>query len=291
MNRGTTLAKTENMREIWLLGFVVMIVGLGSSTAFALDPMGPPMANLKQGQFELGADYSYSTMDLKLNKGTYVEYIDGGFNEAGEAESFTLKNFKTNRVYANMGYGFADNWGAFLRVGGANAKFGDSIWEAGERFDGLTDFSIGLGAKATFYEDDNLKIGGLFQVNWSELDGKLKPAGWPTFDYPGADCVEIELAEIQLAVGPTYKLTDNVLIYGGPFFHFVDGDLDDVYSDIERETGFFLTSKYSWAIEETSTFGGYIGARVEFTENCSFDIEYQHTSAADAFGVSLMWRF
>ncbi len=35
----------------------------------------------------------------------------------------------------------------------------------------------------------------------------------------------------------------------------------------------------------------YIGAQVEIAENSSFGIEYQHTAAADAFVVSLLWRF
>lgn len=295
MNIGTTLAKNENMREIWLLCFMIMIVGMGSSTAFALDLMGPPTAGLKQEQFKVGIDYSYSKMDLELSGRSWIEYIDGIFWDAGKPESFKLKNFKTNKVYANLGYGLADHCEAFLRVGGANARFGDSVWLAGEEFDGGTDFAVGGGIKATFFEEDALKLGGMFQVNWAEFNGKLKPDNWPTFDYPSADCVEIQLAEIQIAVGATYDLADNFSIYGGPFFHFVDGDLDDDYGspevdDLGNVTG-FITSSYSWAIDEDSTFGGYIGARVKFTENCSFDIEYQHTSAADAFGVSLMWRF
>jgi hypothetical protein len=109
MKRETTLAKTKNVRTIRLLGFALMMVSLSGSTAFALDPMGPPAAGLKQGQFKAGADYSHSEMDLELSDGTWIEYIDGVFWDAGEAESFTLKNFKTNKVYANLGYGFAEN--------------------------------------------------------------------------------------------------------------------------------------------------------------------------------------
>ena len=282
-------------KRLLLLGVVLVVVGLCSSAVLALDPMGPPTAGLKQEQFKVGVDYSHSKMDLELSEGTWIEYIDGVFWDAGEAESFTLKNFKTNKVYTNLGYGLAENCEGFLRVGGTGARFGDSIWQAGEEFDGSTDFAVGGGIKATFFEEGDLKLGGLFQVNWAEFNGQLKPDNWPTIDYQAADCVEIQLAEIQIAVGATYDLADNFSVYGGPFFHFVDGDLDDDYTspevdDLGNATG-FITSSYSWAVDEDSVFGGYLGAQLELSENCSFNIEYQRTAAADALGASLTWRF
>lgn len=284
MKRGMILSKVRNTRNVWLSGLVLIVVGWASSAAFALDPMGPPTAGLRQGQFQVGADYSYSIMDLKLREGSWIEYLDGWFYDSGEAESFTLKDFKTNKVYASLGYGIADNWEAFLRLGGADATFGDSIWEDAEKFDSPTDFAIGFGVKTTFYEEDNLKIGGLFQASWAAFNGKLQAAHWTA-----ADSVKIDVTEIQIAVGPTYKLLEGVSIYGGPFFHFVDGDLDDKFSEMTEEG--ILTSKYSWAIRESSIFGGYIGIQFDVTENTSFNIGYQHTAKADALSMSLVWRF
>lgn len=270
-------------KRLLLLALVLMLVGLGSSPAFALDLMGPPTGSLRQGQFQAGVDYSYSTMDLKLTDGKWIEYLNGGFFDSGEALSLTLKNFKMNKVYANFGYGILDNWDLFLRLGGADAKFGDSIWEDGERFDGPASFTIGFGAKATFYQEGPLKLGGLFQASWADLDGKLKAKDW-------ADSVDIELIEMQIAIGPTYELADGVSIYGGPFCHFISGSLDDKFSEM-YEKG-ILTSKYSWDIDEVSTFGGYIGLQVvNFTKDVSLNMEYQHTAAADALGLKLIWRF
>jgi len=284
MKRAAILSKLTNTRNIWFSGLVLMLVALGGSGVFALDRMGPPMAGLRGGQFEEGADYSYSTMDLKLNEGKWIEYLDGVFYDSGEAVSLTLKNFKMNKGYVNLGYGVADNLDLFLRLGGANAKFGDSLWEDTEKFNSYTDFAIGCGIKATFYKEDNLKVGGLFQASWAEFDGKLKAAHWAA-----ADSVEIDVTEIQVAIGPTYRLTDRVSIYGGPFFHFVDGDLVDEFSEMSE--GGLLTSKYSWDVDERAIFGGYIGAQVDLSKNSSFNIEYQHTAAADALGASLIWRF
>ncbi len=281
MKRETFLPRAGNSRSIWLLGFVLLV---GHSAAFALDPMGPPTAGLRQGQLKEGIEYSYGTMDLKLNDGIWIEQLDGVFYDAGNAEPLTLKNFKTNKAYYNLGYGIIDGLDAFLRLGATTATFGDSIWEDAEKFDNHADFTVGCGIKATFYEDDNLKLGGLFQANWTEFDGRLSAAHWAA-----ADLVEMSITEIQVAVGPTYKLADNISIYGGPFFHFVVGDLDDEFS--EASEGGLLTSKYSWDVDGSSNFGGYIGAQVDIAEDLSFNIEYQQTESADALSVGLIWRF
>lgn len=275
------LSKAGNIRSIWLLSFVLMV---GGSAAFALDPMGPPTADLRQGQLKEGIEYSYGTMDLKLDDGTWIEHLDGVFYDAGNANSLTLKNFKTNKAYFNLGYGIIDGLDAFLRLGGTTATFGDSIWEDAEKFDSHADFTVGCGIKATFYEDDKLKLGGLFQASWAEFDGRLSAAHWAA-----ADLVEMSITEIQVAVGPTYELADHISIYGGPFFHFVVGDLDDEFNEVSG--GGLLTSKYSWDFDESLNFGGYIGAKVDIDENLSFNIEYQQTESADALSAGLIWRF
>lgn len=289
MKRETFLSKAGNSSRrplptggsIWLLGFVLMV---GRSAAFALDPMGPPTAGLQQGQFREGIEYSYGTMDLQLNEGMWIEHLDGVFYDSGNADSLTLKNFETNKAYFNLGYGFTDNVDAFLRLGGTTATFGDSIWEDAEKFDNHADFTVGCGIKATFYQHDNLKLGGLFQANWTEFDGRLSAAHWAA-----ADFIEMSVTELQVAVGPTYKLANHISIYGGPFFHFVVGDLDDEFS--QASEGGLLTSKYSWDVDESSIFGGYIGAQVDIAENCSFNIEYQQAASADALSVGFVWRF
>lgn len=277
----TFVSKTGNSGSICFVTLVLMVCG---SSAFALDPMGPPIAGLRQGQLKEAVEYSYSTMDLELNAGKWIERLDGVFFDSGKADSLTLKKFKTNKVYFNLGYGITDNMNAFLRLGAAVGRFGDSIWEDAEKFDSNTEFAIGCGIKATFYEKDNLKLGGLFQATWSEFDGRLKAPHWSA-----ADFTEINITEIQVAAGPTYRLAEGVSIYGGPFFHFISGGLDDQFS--QASGGGLLTSRYSWDLEERSTFGGYVGAQVELDENSSINIEYQHTADADALSVGLIWRF
>jgi len=265
--------------------FILAIIFLIGSNALALDPMGPPVADLENGQFKVGVDFSHSEMDLELEEGTWVEFLDGAFSDEGYATSFTLKDLKTNRTYVNLGYGVADICEVFLRVGGAKAKFGDSIWEDEESFDSSSGLAVGGGIKATFFDEGDLKLGGLFQVHWSEYSGLLDAAHWAAPDH-----VEVDLAEIQIALGAQYALSDRASIYAGPFLHFAGGDLDDIYSEADGGGG-QLTSHYSWNIKEDSIVGMFAGVQLEITENCSFNVELQGTGSAQAVGASVAWKF
>jgi len=272
--------------KFYLSIFASIIFGFFCPAVFALDPMGPPATDIEKEQFKIGVDYSHSNMDLELNNGTWIEYLDGIFYDWGEAVDLTLKSLKINRGYANFGYGIVDNCEVFLRLWGSNVKFGDSIWEDSEKFNSRAESAIGFGVKATFFEECNLKLGGLLQANWAELDGKLYAKHWAASDF-----VEADIAEIQIAVGATCMLSDRVSVYGEPFLHFIDGELKDIFSEVDTGTGGLLTSEYSWDIEKDSAFGGYLGTQVKITQNCSLNIEFQHTAAADAFAAGVACRF
>jgi len=278
MRLRTCVSEYKNTRYIRLVALALLVAVLAGSNAFALDPMGPTTAGLRQAESEIGINYTHSTMDIKLTDGKWIE----SFNGAGEAVSFELKDFEMNKVYADFGYGIWEGCELFLRLGGVNTEFGDSIWEAGEEFDSNTNFTFCIGSRATFYEIGDLKIGRLIQFSWANMDGDLKAPQWTQ-----ADSVDIDLLEVQIAIGPTYTSPNGTSIYGGPFFHFVDGDLEDKFTD--DATG--ITSKYSWDIDETSTFGGYLGAQMHIAENTFLNLEYQYTSGADAFGLSYICRF
>jgi opacity protein-like surface antigen len=243
MKTETFVPKAGN---ICLLSFVVM---MSCSAVFALDPMGPPVADLRQGQLKQRIEYSYSTMAIKLHEGKWVEYFDGLFNDSGQATPFTLKDFKMNQAYFNLGFGLTDNVDAFLRLGSTTTVFGDSIWQDAEKF-----------------------------------DGELNASHWST-----PDIVEISMAQVQIAVGPTYELNDNVSIYGGPFWHFIIGDLDVEVNEAIGAS--ILNSQFSWDIDDSSTFGAFVGTKIDINENTSFNIEYQHTSDSDAVVAGFLWRF
>lgn len=276
-NCGSFRKESIMKKRILLLGVVFLTVGLCGSAALALDHMGSPAASLKKGQLSAGVDYAYSEMDLKLNEGYYT----GGGN--GTLMPFKSK-FRMNKVYANIGYGITNRLETFLRLGTADATFKNNN---DVTFNGGSDFAIGFGAKATFCEKPKLKLGGLFQATWSRTDASeaVNHAAYPGAHMYSSD-VHISLMEIQLAVGPTYELTDKVSIYGGPFFHMVDGDVNGKW----YTTGGAYAGKEEYDIDETSTFGAYMGTQVDLAQNIAFSVEYQHTAAANALGMSLIWR-
>jgi opacity protein-like surface antigen len=253
------------MKKMLLMLAVISFCG---SSALALSPMGPPSAGLQRKQFMAGADYSYSKMDIKLNHG----------RSPGGGPDLTMNNLKNHYVLANLGYGLRDNWELSFRIGGGAARDrepgGISFKTASPTLG--NGYVIGFGTKATFIEDFNIKWGGLFQLLWAEADARATAGGrsWTA---------DVGLWEIQLAAGPTYKLNEKASIYGGPFFHIIDGRFT-----ASPRTG---TGRIRYSLDEGSVFGGYVGTEINVIDNAVFRVEYQHTAAADALGMSLLFRF
>jgi hypothetical protein len=228
----------DKRKRMLLLVVVLMVAGLWSSAAWALRPMGPPMAGLEPSQMSVGFEFSWSEMDAD---------IDGD----------TTDDIESLAYLANLGYGIADNWEAFIRLGIAGVDVDD------EDFSGDDQFAYGFGTKLTFAEDDALTWGGLFQMDWTKSEDS------------GED-VEIEAYEIQIAVGPTYQM-EGMSLFGGPFLHFVDGDVDVPGDTLD--------------MEQESEIGGYVGAQFDIAENASWNIEFQFTGDAQAICTGIVWRF
>lgn len=278
--------KSNTYRMIRLPAFIVFLFGLYCSTTYALDPMGPPASNLKHKEIRTGIVFSHSNMDLELYNGDFIEFTNDVLSDWGAATDFSIKDIKTNRVCANISVGLSPNAEAFFRLGGAKTTFDDSIWEDSEEFQSNAELGFGGGLKATFLDEGNIKFGGLIQLNWAKFDGMLDASHWFAPDF-----VEMNLGEIQIAAGITCFLSKSVSLYGGPFLHFVHGDISDVMSVVDSGTGDLINSKYCWDIREESVFGGYIGTNLELAKNFSLNFEFQHTSSADAFGAGLSGRF
>jgi hypothetical protein len=279
-------AKTEKIRMIQLLSLSLIIISLGSPHAFALDLMGPPSAEIEKGMFRAGAEYSFSKIDLDLIEGKATVFQNLAFLDSGPYDSLTIDNLKVNTLYATIGYGILENYEVFLRMGTAHAEFGDSLWDDGEDFDSNNNFAIGGGFKATFYKGFDWKVGGVFQVDWADLDGEVKSSSWTV---PQPELVDISSTEMQIALGVTYLWSSRVSVYGGPFVHFISGDFDLKFTRIFDST--FYTGKFSWQFNEGPTYGGYIGAQIKLLDNSYANVEYQQTSDAEFYGAGLMFKF
>jgi hypothetical protein len=179
-----------------------------------------------------------------------------------------------HKVYANIGYGLSDNVEGFVRLGAGNAEW-DKIsgrsydWEGD---DGDWDFIWGGGFKATLSDSADVKWGLLAQYSWCDLSGSQKGDG-----YTGG--YELKLDELQIAIGPTWRAGEGVVVYGGPFLHFVRGRWqDNIWDDNIRK-----------AVEEESWFGGYIGTAIDLDNDSSLNIEYQLTGDAWAVAGGILW--
>jgi hypothetical protein len=100
---------------------------------------------------------------------------------------------------------------------------------------------------------------------------------------------EIKYWEVQLAIGPTWQMEDNFSIYGGPFLHFIDGDLD--FSGETIDLGSRIGMESTGDIEEKSQFGGYVGASWDASERTSCFIECQLTGDAWGIGIGAARKF
>jgi hypothetical protein len=317
------------VKKLLLVSVVLAMVALVSSTALALDPLGPPTAGYKAGQFGTSLEYGYSNMDLDLKnlKHTEVYKRDGRATSSSltKYRSTELENFKQNKVYANIGYGLADNWEVFIRLGGADAKTsykqidkarysdadGDKLFETAymgpftaedtetEDFDGTMDFAYGFGTKVTFYQQEQLDLGALFQISFVdyETSGTVKTVDSALRPTKTTNTGKIGLTEMQIALGATYKPSPTLSIYGGPFFHVVSGEMEDTYKKTyvapEGVTNhaYKQDKKTSADISEQSCFGGYFGVKDSLTENTHLLAEFQFTGDAMAFAVGLGWKF
>jgi len=273
------------------LAVVVVVVGVFCSAALALPPMGPPRGTLRQGQFGAGFEYGYSDMDLEYSwkeKITAVNTADptDTHSESGK-DSGKAEDLKSNMLFGNIAYGIVDNWEVFVRLGAADMEIEDDL-EFGYGF------AWGFGTKATFFQDGDITWGVLAQVTWFDPDDEDisfdEEIDDVEVDLSGS--VEIDWWEVQIAVGPTWQVGDTLCIYGGPFLHLVDGDLNEKATgsvDVEGET-FDVTYNGAADLQEESVFGGYVGGQWDLAQNASLYAECQFTGDAWGVGVGGIFR-
>jgi hypothetical protein len=286
------------MKKKLTLILALAVMFLWYSPVFALDSMGPASSELEKGQFSLGADYSWSEMDIELENGRIIDriYQFGSLasTTSTEISAFEIKNLEMQKVYGNIGYGIANNWDIFLRLGIMHMDFSADLYPNNvdsekRNYDGDSDFAIGFGTKTTFYEKDKLALGGLFQMSWASSDAEKKSVNL-------TESVELDIVEMQIAVGPTYELANNIRVYGGPFWHYIsfgDSELQGHrdFIDPSASEQKISDASYDIDIDDKDQLGGYVGLQADLTKNTLFSIEYQHTEAADVFAMSLKLKF
>jgi hypothetical protein len=191
----------------------------------------------------------------------------------------TIKRLDMQTGTARLGYGVVDIWDIYGTLGGVQVGVNNFSYADGEDFSSSVGFMYGGGTKLTFWQSGALKIGALGQMNWmDDLSDTVDAGGGREAD------ISFNIVESQIAVGPTYELSQGVSLYGGPFIHQLSGD-----TEVKWNSG--ATREREADLEQSSQFGVYIGVEAAIGNSTFASIEYQHTSVADAGGVSLTFRF
>lgn len=254
-----------------------------TTTVFALDPLGPPVASPKKDEPIAGLEYLHSEMDLYADS-MIVETPLGNL----QFPSAELKAIQMNKLYVNLLSTLGDNYDIFLRLGITDASpdkgknHNNLAGSIGDSDYGLT---LGGGFRTTLYQskDGKTKWGLLAQLSYAGLDFDEK-----TYSVNGSDVslsANVDMLEIQLAAGPSYQVTDKISIYGGPFLHFVKGNAE-LRGNVNN-----VPVQGSSDLEQISELGGFIGLTTDLAKNTKFNIELQRTGDAQAVGFRFIHRF
>jgi len=278
-------------KEIALIFFISIMI---TPTVFGLTLFGPPRSIMQEGQSAFTLEYFRNEMDLQADGSVTETTLVPAWSQYSSNE-YKIENLQTDMFTARFDSGIWENWDVFLRLGASGAK-GDITEKTasginGDKykdFDGSLGFAWGFGTRATFYEEDVTTWGGLFQVTWANPDGSSIIDKNDT-NFSGD--AEIKYWEVQIAIGPTVEL-DNIRLYGGPFLHFVNGDLDlNGSSKITIPPTLDTVIEAKHDIEEESQLGGFAGAQWYLGNNTSMYTELQFTGDAWGIGLGTTWKF
>jgi len=276
----------ENKRKFVLPILILIVLVLSSTNTNALDMLGSPASEIRTEQFNIGLEYSLSSTDFSLVNGTWTEEITGQPDGSGDAIDVVLSDFETDKVNLYFGYGIERNWELFVRLGTSSAEFGDSLFKQSESFESDGTPSLGAGMRMTLVDDRDFKIGAVAQIGWTKYNGRLDAPQW---DSPGF--ATMDLKEFQATIGAQYRWIDGIYIYGGPFYNYVMGEYDFEYVSFDNGISEFVTTKYSWDVETSSSFGGYIGTKVDLGGESYLNLEYQMSSDSSVIGANVVFKY
>jgi hypothetical protein len=266
--------------------FLVMgLLCLASVQTYALSFMGPPTAELNQGQYSVGYNYSYSIQDLDKVRDDLIMLNGGIITSTGES-LLKIEDLTVQRHYLGINCGFTDWWEIYARIGLSDVKGEIQVFGSGQKpeynFD--NDFAWGWGMKITFKKNDTIAWGAALHMNW--LDTSASTTEYIPGTGPRRDNISIDTYDTLLAVGPTIDM-GGWKLYGGPFYYSFDGDY-------LRERNFFALDyieREEANIQEDSDFGAFVGAVVDLNNYGDLTAEFSFTSDGWAVGTGIAQKF
>ncbi|MBN2589698.1 MAG: hypothetical protein JXA96_07540 [Sedimentisphaerales bacterium] len=265
---------------------------LGLNTVFGLSLIGPPRSLLQPEQSAFAVELSYNEMDLE-SFGERTEIHISPYSSDIQYRKYNIENMKSIIPSLRLDTNVNEDWDIFLRLGVTDAACDITEEQAGgtagrklKDFDGGFGLSWGVGTRTTFYEQDNTTWGATFQANWSN-PGDSDITDESDANFKGT--AELNYWEVQLAIGPTVEF-ENIRVYGGPFLHFVNGDLELSGSTLDPSP-VVMTIDASPEIKEKSQIGGFLGAQWNLGNKSTLITETQFTGDALGIGISLTWKY
>ncbi len=256
------------MKRVLVLLFA--IVSLSSLVTLAADPLGAPKAGLGQGKFGVGVEYSYTEMSLMREyNGIWGRYdID-----------------EMHTTYLTGSYGVTDWLEVFLRLGMVNLESSDESPYFGGSLsfnnDYDTDFIYGGGIRATLGCAGPVTFGAVATYSYADLNGDFDST-W-SFFYGDVD---MEMQQIQVALGATWNVSERMAIYGGALMHHVRIDQDRVNHGGSPSSDLLIKND-----DGGSMFGGYVGLEVGIIDNLVLSVEGSYTGDSKGGSASLGWKF
>jgi hypothetical protein len=281
-------------KRVAVLGLLVAII---SVSALGSGFMGPPTAELEQGQFSVGYNFMYSDTDYDTMQ---ITVLDSWIPEGGTPVSISrpgakikFGDVKVQRHYATISYGAAKWWEVYVQLGGADLK-GKAKYPA-ETFstDFGSDFAWGLGTKVTFCDQGNVRWGTSVQMNWLDSStssnfSEVVGAGIES----GIETTSFDTFDLLIAVGPTVDM-GGWKLYGGPFYYYVSGDYQFEQNGSSSSPGYSETFLWreSGDIEADSNFGAFIGTQLPLSDNVDMTAEFTFTGDSWAVGTGVTFKF
>jgi opacity protein-like surface antigen len=184
-------------------------------------------------------------------------------------------------AYATLAYGVTDWMEVFVRLGAVQLESSDTHSFLSFDNDYDTDFIYGGGVRVTLGCVGDVTFGAVGTYSYAELDGDFDSnMSWLSGG------VDMDIQQIQAALGATWNVTEQVAIYGGAMMHHVRIDQDRWDDSGSPSTS--LTIKND---DGGSMFGGYAGAKVGLTENLYLVLEGTYTGDTDGGSAMLGWNF
>ena len=196
-----------------------------------------------------------------------------GYATNDRTEQDHEKVFKSEQGYVSMDY-TVNGWQPYLRFGYTDLEI-DSFRDS-ERAFGT------LGLKKALYQKSKWTVGAFGQISLfqSANDQRMVRYGEipVTIDIKIKDLKEAKVGGlVQRVIGP-------VEVYAGPFYNWMDGDVESVVTTPTR------TSARSFKIKADDDVGGLAGVVVDLGNGFGLNLEVQQTSRTSV-GSALTYRF